>query len=286
MKKTTIWKLSALLLSFAMCVAFVGCAPDSGNEPSGDTPSGGQTTDGGNTGDNTGDNNNKEPETPAVVTTVTEAEWKAAFGATMSDNVKWEMSNVMQGVSKNADGETENYTYTQNTTYVRDGNLLHTTMVSTATGEYGTQMLESMTSYGQPTNTEAYLDLEKQDLYLQNEDGSFRKIAKADWTELNELWWNMLNPFSHTIDQLLGMGDTPISDSYAKAKYDEEKKVYTITVSEEDPKEEIVTVAQFENGNLVMTSVTFNYEDESRPLQTVTYTFTYGGQSVTLPTVA
>lgn len=279
MKKTTIWKLSALLLSFAMCAAFVGCAPDSGNGPADDTPSGGQTTDGDNTGDN------KDPETPAVVTTVTAEEWKAAFGATMSDNVKWEMSNVMQGVSKDADGNSENYTYTQKTTYVRDGNLLHTTMVSTATGEYATQMLESMTSSGQPTNAEAYLDFEKQDLYLQNEDGSFRKVAKADWTELNELWWNVMNPFSHSIDQLLGMEDDPISDSYAKAKYDEAKKVYTITVSEENPNEEITTVSQFENGNLVMASVTFDYEDESWPLQTVTFTFTYGGQSVTLPAV-
>lgn len=260
MKKTTIWKLSALLLSFAMCAAFVGCAPDSGNGPSGDTPSGGQTTDGDNTGDN------KDPETPAVVTTVTAEEWKAALTLENVTNVKFEQLNILSGTDTGAE-----YSITQTMSYVRDGNSLHSTITTTTTGERGKELAGTMAEIGQPTNTEAYFDLENEIIYEKNDEEGFRKIEKSAWGDWEKSLWNILNPFTH-----IQLGILNSVNMYTAAEYDEEKVGYTIAIDSG------TMFFQFENGKL--TKVTFMTEGETEA-QTVTFTFTYGGQSVTLPAV-
>lgn len=282
MKKKTIWTLSAVLLAVVLCaviivVVCVVCAPDRGNGPSEETPTGGQTA-GDNTGDNSGDttgdgtdeNGDTEPEIP-VVTTVTEEEWKAAVTMQNVTNTKWELSNVMKGTYV-TDGGSEEYSITQNAVYVRDGNFLHTAMTMTATGEYGQKMVEGMASTGQPTNTETYFDLEQETMYLKDDAGAFRKIEKADRTEADEMWWSILNPYSHIQQGVLNS-----VGFYAKAQYVEAEKAYSVTEDDQ------TMLAYFENGKLVKIVMTSENQDET---QTIVFTFLYGGQRVTLPTVS
>lgn len=261
MKKTTIWKPSALLLSFAMCVAFVGCAPDSGNEPSGDIPSSGQTTDGDNTGGEATEDVSPEE---LVSDIVTEEEWKAAFAPENFENVKAEITVTMSGTISH-----EAFTYKQTQTTVICGNLLHLVQSTEGSESYLGQLREQYEMMGISLNMDVYFDMEAKVMYQKNDQGAWETSTPSE-TILTLL------DFRKAIQTAL----TPHEDMrYSEFHYDEESGSYCNSDQN--------LVWKFKDGKLTATIATLKYDTSTfSATQRTVSSFTYGGQSVTLPTVA
>ena len=264
MKKTTIWKLSALLLSFAMCAAFVGCAPDSGNDLD-DTPSDGQTTDGDNTGDKTTEDVSPEE---LVSDIVTEEEWKAAFAPENFENVKAEITVTMSGTISTEAFTNEAFTYKQTQTTVICGNLLHLVQTTEGSESYLGQLREQYEMLGVSLNMDVYFDMEAKVMYQKNDQGAWETSTPSE-TILTLL------DFRKAIQIAL----TPQEDMrYSEFHYDEESGSYCNSDQN--------LVWKFKDGKLTATIATLKSSTSTfSATQRTVSSYIYGGQSVTLPAV-
>lgn len=255
--KKSVWKLIALLLAAMMAVALVGCDIAGTSD---------QTTEGTEQGS---DSDKEEPLPEEIVSdVVTEAEWTAAFAAENFENVKIEGINTCSGTS---DGP---FTITEMPTMVRSENFVHLTdsFQTTGTGEMVDSYKDRFTrSYGCFLNSkdklafDVYYDFETEMIYQTNDEGIWKK------TTANSAQKGVID------------NSTSVSSAeYSEWHYDEAQKGYR----HDYPGLEYYYVYKFKDGKLV--EMIMHHEMElygKKMTEDIKITFTYGGQSVTLPEV-
>ena len=273
--KKTMWKLTVLLLAVMMCAAFVGCTTEKE-----DPPADGQTSEETEGDKPTGEAENEKEEEKEVSPeelvsdVVTEAEWAAAFAAENFDNVKI-VSPVMISGSKEDGPFTIDYT----TIIIYSGDLAHMTISVETTGtgalvnEYKNMIRDMMYELGRNVLAEVkvldvYYDFETEILYLKNTNGVWEKTTMPGNSMLSQML-NIRLLFPQTMGSI-----------YPQLRYDEALKGYRMDYP---GSENTYNVYKLKGGKMV--AGLSEGIIERGAVQTCKATYTYGGQSVTLPEV-
>ena len=271
--KKTMWKLTVLLLAVMMCVAFVGCTTEKENPPAdGQTTEGteGDKTTGETEGDKTtGETENEKEEEKEVSPeelvsdVVTKEEWMAAFSMEKFENVKADITVTMSGTINH-----QEFTYKQTQTTVICGNLLHLTQTTEGSESYLGQVREQYEMIGIALNMDAYFDMETKVMYQKNDQGEWETSTPSE-TVLTLC--DFRSAFQAWRDQYEDM-------MFSEFQYNETSGSYC------DSDQNLIW--KFKAGRLKAMISTSKYDTSTffATQRTVT-SYTYGGQSVTLPEV-